>query len=359
MSFPGQAPIRVRVTVPFMRRGARLPLPGGAKVWGRCEFAVNPEDGGEHDFWVVLGFAHEWEHARVPAGNTLFICGEPPAKKRFPRAFYRQFGHVVDTHRHSRHPGLILHAPCLGWSVGGGQYRPVETPPPPKRNLVGVVCSSTAKTPGQRRRLRFLAALKEAMPEQIMHFGRGFRPVEDKLEAILPYRFQLVLENSQSPHYWTEKLADAYLGWAHPLYVGCPNVGDYFPRESFTPLNMDDLPGSVALIRRLLAEPEPDVARAALVEARRRMLEDYGVGVRCARLVEQLHRPGPPVRTEIRTYKAFRFWDRLIGRKSFPRTAHHPSVPVTGSAARAASVQSSSSPVASPAPESATEKARA
>jgi hypothetical protein len=41
------------------------------------------------------------------------------------------------------------------------------------------------------------------------------------------------LENSQSPHYWTEKLTDAYLGWAFPLYVGCPNVGDYFAKESF------------------------------------------------------------------------------------------------------------------------------
>jgi hypothetical protein len=105
--------------------------------------------------------------------------------------------------------------------------------PPEKQNRVSVVCSTTAQTAGQRQRLKFLAALKQRLGDDLMVFGKGFQQIDDKLEATLPYRYHLVLENSQSPHYWTEKLTDAYLGWAFPLYVGCPNVGDYFAKESF------------------------------------------------------------------------------------------------------------------------------
>jgi hypothetical protein len=311
----------VRVTRPGSGRDSSLQLPSGNLRHGRCQFYVNPDDGGTYDFWIVIGFAYEHEWAWVPPGNTLFICGEPPAKKLFPRGFYRQFEHVIDTHRHSRHPKLTIHAPCLGWWVGGDYPAVSRLAFPEKLNRVGVVCSSTAQTPGQRKRLRFLKALKERLPEEISHFGRGFQPVADKMEAILPYRFQLVLENSQSPHYWTEKLIDAYVGWAHPLYAGCPNLEDYFPRAAFTPLNLDDPEGAATLIRRLLSAPPTAAEHAALVEARRRVLDDYNVGTRCARLVETLHLPGRPVRTEIRTYKAFRLLDRLFGRKSFPRIA--------------------------------------
>lgn len=319
-----ERPLRVRITRPRTAPGSSLQLPGGGLRHGRCEFEVNPPDGGTYDFWIVLGFAHEHEWALVPPGNTLFICGEPPAKKLFPRGFYRQFGHVVDTHDHSRHAGLILHAPCLGWWVRADHAALSALPSPAKQNRVGVVCSSTARTPGQRRRLRFLSRLKELLPEDVAHFGHGFKPVADKMDAILPYRFQLVLENSVSPHYWTEKLIDAYAGWAHPLYVGCPNLADYFPREAFTALDLADPEGAAGLIRQLLAAPDPAPRLAALAEARRRILHDYNLGLRCAALVEQLPRPGAPARVDLRTYKAFRFFDRLIGRKSFARTAAGP-----------------------------------
>jgi hypothetical protein len=320
MSQPPVRPLQIRVTRPGSGRDSSLQLPSGDLRHGRCQFHVNPDDGGSYDFWIVIGFAYEHEWALVPPGNTLFICGEPPAKKLFPRGFYRQFAHVIDTHHHSRHPNLVIHAPCLGWWVGGDYAQQAALACPPKQNRVGVVCSSTAQTPGQRQRLRFLAELKKQLPDDIVHFGRGFQPVADKMDAILPYRFQLVLENSRSPHYWTEKLIDAYIGWAHPLYVGCPNLADYFPAESFTALDPNYVAGSVATIRRLLSTPDTPAASAALAEARRRVLDEYNVGVRCARLVESLHRPGEPVRTEIRTYKAFRFLDRLVGRTSYPRT---------------------------------------
>ncbi len=283
-----------------------LPIPGGGRILDGCEFVVNAAWDEPCDFWIVLGFAFPEERAVVAPQNTLFICGEPLEKKRFPLGFYRQFNHVVDTHNYSRHPRLELHAQCLGWGVGG-LYDPLaEMPRPDKINRVGVVCSSTAQTPGQRKRLRFLAYVKEALGDQIMHFGRGFQPITNKLDGILPYRYQLVLENSVSDHYWTEKLADAYLGWGFPIYVGCPNVDQYFSPDAFHRVDLDHPQEAVALIRRLLATSESPQEIEAVRAARMQVLTEYNLIFRCAALARRHHQKAPKQTVLIRNYKYFR-----------------------------------------------------
>ena len=42
------------------------------------------------------------------------------------------------------------------------------------------------------------------------------------------------------PSYWTEKLADAYLGYALPVVSGPNNLAEWFPEESFVPIDIDD-----------------------------------------------------------------------------------------------------------------------
>ena len=289
--------------------------PGRSMKVGRCRFAVHPPEDQPYDFWIVFGNAKPRETTQVAPINTLFIAAEPPAKKRYPKRFYQQFNHVVDTHTGSRHPRLVVDALGLFWMVGlswkrygydyGYDYLKALVPPE-KINRVSVVCSSTASTPGQRRRLKFLAALKERLGDKIVHFGKGFTPVDDKMEAVLPYRFHLVLENSQSPHYWTEKLADAYLGWAFPLYVGCPNLADYFSEDSFCSLDMDDVDGAVATIERLLASPCSQMEIAAVRGARERILDVFNSFVRFAYWTERFYRDEPAQAVTIRSAKAFR-----------------------------------------------------
>jgi hypothetical protein len=71
--------------------------------------------------------------------------------------------------------------------------------PPEKQNRVSVVCSTTAQTAGQRQRLKFLAALKQRLGDDLMVFGKGFQQIDDKLEATLPYRYHLVLGEQPKP----------------------------------------------------------------------------------------------------------------------------------------------------------------
>jgi len=294
--------------------------PGGSLRWGRCRFDFNPESGGRADFSAVLGNARPYDRFMAAPQNTLFIAGEPLSKKLYPQAFYRQFGHVVDSHAQSRHPHLHVSALGLNWHVGldrsSHRYRYgydhlAALACPEKQNRIAVVCSNASKTEGQRRRLALLEGLKQRLGDRLVHFGRGFEPIDDKMEAILPYRFQLVLENGVEPHYWTEKLADAYLGWAYPVYLGCPNVADYLPAEALLSINDLGVDTAAARIAELLDQPLGPQREAALAEARHRILNVYNPFAWAAHWAEALYRPGLTEKTvTLRSHKAFRRFPR-------------------------------------------------
>jgi hypothetical protein len=308
--------LHIRLTIPTLPPGMELFTPNGSLRWQKTTFRLNPPAGEACDFWIIHSYAFPADSALVAPENTLFINGEPLAKKKYPPGFYRQFQHVVSSHANDRHPNLEVYAPCLGWLVGydceGGQIRYgydhlKNLPPPKKENVVAVVCSNTAKTRGQRDRLAFLAALKRRLGSRLVHFGKGFNPINDKMAAISPYRYQLVLENSVSDHYWTEKLADAYLGWAFPLYCGCPNLADYFPAESFQALDVHNVESAVRRIQALLEAPT-DPWLPAVAEARMRILDIYNPFARCHQLAQKLYREEPKKQVAIRHYKTFRGW---------------------------------------------------
>ena len=309
----------VRLNMDLAPAGMELLTPGARMRWGRCRFELNPRPGGHADFAVVLANARPVDRFLCARENTLFIAGEPLEKKVYAQAFYAQFGHVLDTHAMSRHPGLILGAPGLNWHVGldlrtrtyrYGYDHLKALVLPPKENRVAVVCSDAAFTPGQRRRLALLDHLKQRLGERIVHFGRGFRPIDDKMDAILPYRFHLVLENSQSPNYWTEKLADAYLGWAFPVYLGCPNVTEFFPANALRPLDGDDFEGAERVLKGLLETPQAADEIESIGAARELVLDRYNPFAWSARWSEALYRPAPDERLTIRIHKAFRPFPR-------------------------------------------------
>lgn len=309
--------LRVVVTMDPEAGGWRLLAPGGVPRIGRCEFQLNPTGKIEADYWIVFANARPVDRIRCAPANTLFIAGEPEEKKIYPHRFYQQFHRLIDTHDRSGHPRITRHAPCLSWHLGLDHqsrafqfgYDTLAALPPPaeRRNQVSVVCSDAAFTPGQRRRLAFLTEIKRHLGDRLVHFGRGFRPVDDKLDAILGYRFQLVLENCQARDYWTEKLADTYLGWAFPVYAGCPNLADYFDPASFAAVSLDDPAAAAGVIRGLLDKPAGEAELAAVAAARHRVLDHYNPWFAWARWAEAFHDPAAvPQWLTLRSHKAFR-----------------------------------------------------
>ncbi|MEM9348015.1 MAG: glycosyltransferase family 10 [Planctomycetota bacterium] len=295
--------------------------PGSELCWGDCAFTLNPSDVSSFDYWIIWAGLARRTTLQVAPCNTLFIAGEPPAKKVYPRRFYQQFHRLVCTKGDYPHDQVHFDALGLNWHLGydrvtgryayGYDHLAAMTAPDDKQNKVSVVCSNLSTTQGQRDRLALLTKLKEALGDRIIHFGRGFTPIEDKLDAILPYRYHLVLENSISDDYWTEKLSDAYLGWALPLYVGCENVDRYVSSESLVQLTGQSIETMVELIQQQLDAGLSGAQQAGLAKARDAVLNQYNPFARFAHWAERLYEPS--VKREpvtMQPHKAF----RILGR---------------------------------------------
>lgn len=277
-------------------------FPGGVPRWGACEFIFDRNET-RYDWLVVYDdvpplsdgrFSNGIEVLQCPVQKTLLITTEPSSIKVYGKGFLRQFGHVLTSQEAAfvDHPGAIFSQPALIWFYGRGDERGsydhmCKHPPIEKSGLISIVCSAKRqKHTLHRRRFDFMQRLGQVLPE-VEVYGRGIRPVRDKADALDRFRYHVAVENHIAPHHWTEKLADAFLGHCLPFYVGCPNAADYFPEESFIPLDFEDVERSAAIIRAAVKEDAYSRRLSAIKEARRRVLEKYGLFATISRLVEE------------------------------------------------------------------------
>ena len=235
--------------------------PGRTGRWEGAEFVIDPNDPAPFDAWVVYERLDARERALCDPARTLLITGEPPAVRSYDPRFLNQFATILSPRTDLAHPRLIQQAAPIPWWSGLLVDYPHEREirfdydafstmtPPPKTKLLSLVTTRKNLTPEHRQRLVFVEKLQSALGNQLDIFGHGFTPIADKFDAIAPYRYHLVLENSVLPHYWSEKLADCFLAGAHPFYVGCPNISDYFPHASVTPIPQDNPDQAIAIIR--------------------------------------------------------------------------------------------------------------
>jgi hypothetical protein len=291
----------------------------------------------DDDDWIVVfdDVAHSIA-TRVPLSRRILFVTEPPGQKSYSTYAVNQFGTVVSPYRVDGFRGRWLAShPAINWfyGVAVGQDGTITSRlgltdlrnmpvPADKAARISVVSSTKNKLPGQRARLRLLDRLRRAFPDDIDVFGRGFQQISDKADVIAPYRYHLVLENSDCPHFWTEKLADAYLGYSLPIFSGCRNVTNYFSERSMVQLpNVDDHEGAAAIIGDLLkSDPWSDRLgdiRAARVELVERQ-NIFSVIARLTEAIEHVHhhsteeqfiRPGRecgPLRHFIRSGPAYR-----------------------------------------------------
>ncbi len=276
---------------------------------GRCDFIFDPSER-EYDWLVVyddLTRSAPVELLACTPENTLLLTGEPSSITVYGRAFIRQFGHVLTSQEEwaLKHPGAIRRQAGLLWYYGGNDERGtydhlVAAPPPAKTKLISTVCSTKAmRHTLHARRLDFTLSLKKDMPDLDV-FGHGMQRIENKADAIDPYKYHLAIENHSSEHHWTEKIADAYLGYSLPLYFGCTNLDAYFPPESYVWIDIRDHKKAQADIEKIIRTPgEYERRLPAIIEARRRVLHEYSTFPQLAQLIAEHHRDdckrNPPV----------------------------------------------------------------
>jgi hypothetical protein len=149
---------------------------------------------------------------------------------------------------------------------------------PEKRNRISIICSRNKSLPGHTKRLEFLDRLMvHPISKHIDFYGGGFRPIPDKWDAIAPYKYHLVLENSIIPDYWSEKLGDAFLGYTYPIYYGCPNISNYFKPESLKTIDINQFDKTVTILEDLLLQDQYADHLPNILDARNKVLNDYNI----------------------------------------------------------------------------------
>jgi hypothetical protein len=128
-----------------------------------------------------------------------------------------------------------------------------------KDKLLSIILSTKSRLPGHSMRIALASALKSRLGDKVDIFGFGHNPIANKSVALDRYQFTLVVENYFIPNYWTEKLSDAFLGFSMPIYVGAPNINDFFDFPIIQ-VSHDNPEKAMTEVLRII-DHEPDLAQ--------------------------------------------------------------------------------------------------
>ena len=75
----------------------------------------------------------------------------------------------------------------------------------------------------------------------------------------------------------------------YPIYYGCTNLSEYFPKGAFQPINIHDFESAVAIIDRIIAEDTFEQKRADLKECKMKVLKEYNMFDYVATLCDRMN----------------------------------------------------------------------
>ena len=228
--------------------------------WKTIRGTANPE---EADYAVVLDDIRpedkESLQKHFPPSKRIFLQREPPEIR--PKTLNTNGWLLTGTYKSGQHhvavPWILRPLREMMYELSDVEYKPRDKP------LVAIFSNKT-KTWGQRQRLKLLRKLCQTRPDLVEVYGRGLNgaefngcykgPIEGKCKynTLRQYQYCLTCENSSHKNYFTEKLVDCFLSLTVPIYWGCPNLTDFFPKESFRQLqdigDIDNLVGEIVEI---------------------------------------------------------------------------------------------------------------
>lgn len=231
------------------------------------------------DWFVVAHLTSQTLTTHIPIGRRVLVLGEPSPAADIGCHYANQFGLLVSPYPIPGYLGTWVPSHgALPWFFGGQdetlhRLSDLETLRiPPKTPTVSAVISTKVIHEGHRQRLRFVDRLQDAIGDRLHLYGRGIQPIDDKADAILPHAYHLSLENTMEPNYWTEKISDAFLGYAMPIYVGCPNITKWFSGDSLVQLSLTHLEEAVQKVCDILDSDLHAQRMPAILESRDRVL---------------------------------------------------------------------------------------
>jgi len=102
-----------------------------------------------------------------------------------------------------------------------------------KTKMISMIASNKNFCKGHADRLKWVERLRD----QVDFYGAGTKWIDYKEEGLCDYMFSIAIENGQVGGYFTEKLLDCFATGTIPVYMGAPDVGDFFNKDGIIDLN--------------------------------------------------------------------------------------------------------------------------
>jgi len=300
--------LKIKLTAPAGGNESLLlrqtPALNGMSKCGKYRFYIN-ENIEDPDFWIVVNKAiRKKESCRVAPENTILALSEPKSVVNYPKIYRDQFAMVCSCQENLKHRNVVYTPALLPWFIGcrKNNGKPeytidydflANTPIPEKTKLISVITSNKTFTQGHQDRIRFVEKLKNHYGDKLDVYGQGFNSFDDKWDALAPYKYHIAIENSSAKYYWTEKISDCYLAGTFPIYYGCTNLDEYFPANSYQPIDIHRFDDSVKIIDRIIAHDEYEKRTELLKECKRLVMDDYNMLNLLAQYCDRLNAESP------------------------------------------------------------------
>jgi hypothetical protein len=250
--------------------------PKGSKKWGQNEFTTEPIP--NCDYCIFFNNNNK---------QTVDVCCPPENIWMFVQEPYQKGLTDWVVERHNYFTKIFTHMPvnrsikyirsqtCLPWHVGKTYDQLRENKTPPKKDrLLSAIIGGSVFLPGHKLRQNFIKkVLASELPLEL--FGKKIKPIKDKTQGLEPYFFSFAIENNSNPDMWTEKLADCYLSWTMPIYYGCSNLEEYFPRDSFIKIDVTSPSSTIQELKTKLSPEFWESSLDSIREARELILNKY------------------------------------------------------------------------------------
>jgi len=289
-------------------------------IIGDWKIVMDPDCTEADAWWVVEGPSKDEKPCRVPDGSLYFATAEATwphgfySEYAYRSAFLEQFDGIHTCHDFYSEKTTST-TPFLPWMLNANHGESISSAHTrdikylenlqslPKTKLLSVFCSQQGMLPSHRLRQRFTQVLKSHFGDDLDWYGNGVNSVAEKWDGLADYKYSIVLENQSRFNVVTEKIYDPFLSLTYPIYWGAPNISDYFDPKSFMPINIEDAKGSIKTIEWVLNNIKYEEALPALLESKRRVLDEQHFLKRMIRISEAAHAQGNSTKKSLREVK--------------------------------------------------------
>jgi hypothetical protein len=226
------------------RISSEMPAPPELYAWDRkCDIERPDSLFGMGSYWPGW-FIEQLTAFPGEDSYKILLCTEPPVVQPEMYAKVRELKGDFDLTLSLADPSWVNDTDGVGnvmqWSFGSSHVPLEQWSIYPKSQLCSIIASKQDWAPGHKMRHQAIAMIQR-MGYDCKPLGKGYAFLDAKIDGLRDYMFSIVIENSISGRYMTEKIIDAVATGTIPVYWGTSFAKELFGEGIITFDSMEEL----------------------------------------------------------------------------------------------------------------------